>query len=315
MAHHHRPEPNIAEVVVDVSGGQCFDRNADDFDILREALTATDLLEGVAETETDLTVFAPTDAAFGELALTLGYGGDTTREKAVFTFLTEATEFESATEPGLLADVLRYHVSPAAKTVAELQHAVTIETLANVTITVDGNTLIDQDPDVEDPEFVDGQTDIEAANGTIQVIDRVLLPVDLDADEAVAEPTIAEVMIATSGTSESNHNFDDLDIILHESLTATDLSGAIADTFGSEGDIDIDFDNPPGNIALVVGAGDSIALLAATTGGSSVSSATAITGNLLSSVATAAEGENTLTTALAIPGFALGVAFTDDFGV
>lgn len=313
MAHRHTPELTIAQVVLDVSGRQDFDHNPDDFDILREALTATDLLEAVAETEADLTVFAPTDAAFGELALTLGYEGDTTREKAVFTFLAEATEFESAGEPGLLADVLLYHVSPAAKTVAELQHAVTIETLADVTITVDGNTLIDQDPDVEDPEFVDGQTDLEAANGTIQVIDRVLLP--LDVDEAVAEPTIAEVVIATSGTSGFNHNLDDLDIIVHESLTATDLSGAVANTFGFEGAIDPDFDIPPGNIALVGGAGDSIVLLAATTDDSSVSSATSITENLLSSVATAAEGEDTLTTALAIPGFALGVAFTDDFGV
>jgi hypothetical protein len=90
------------------------------------------------------------------------------------------------------------------------------------------------------------------------------------------------------------------------------LMDELAFGFGLDGIINLDFDIPEGNTALVGGAGDSIALLAATTGDSSVSSATAITGNLLSSVATAAEGEDTLTTALAIPGFALGVAFTDD---
>jgi hypothetical protein len=82
--------------------------------------------------------------------------------------------------------------------------------------------------------------------------------------------------------------------------------------FGLDGMINLDFDIPEGNTGLVGGVGDSIVLLAATTDNSSVSSATSITENLLSSVTTAAEGENTLTTALATPGFALGVAFTDD---
>ena len=39
----------------------------------------------------------------------------------------------------------------------------------------DGNSLVDNEPDLTDPSFVAGVTDIEASNGIIQAIDRVLI--------------------------------------------------------------------------------------------------------------------------------------------
>ncbi|MEL6216711.1 MAG: fasciclin domain-containing protein, partial [Pseudomonadota bacterium] len=66
------PEPTIVDVVLDVSGAEGLDDNGDDFDILREALIATDLVGTLADPNADFTVFAPTDAAFIQLARDLG---------------------------------------------------------------------------------------------------------------------------------------------------------------------------------------------------------------------------------------------------
>ena len=61
-----------------------------DFSLLVRALEATDLTDAVADPNADFTVLAPTNAAFGQLAADLGFGGDTADEDAVFNFLVEA---------------------------------------------------------------------------------------------------------------------------------------------------------------------------------------------------------------------------------
>lgn len=216
----------ITEIVLDISGAEGFDHDGGDFDILREALIATNLADVTADPMADFTVFAPTDAAFGELARSLGFTGDVAAEDHVLSFLIHATGFSSADHPGLLDDILLYHVAPEARTVEALEEDETIETAAGLTLTVDDGELIDNDPDLEDPEFIEGATDIEAENGIIQAIDRVLLPVDLD--EAIAQPTIADIVVATSGASGFDHDGGDFDI-LREALGATDLLGVVAD--------------------------------------------------------------------------------------
>lgn len=226
MGHQWNVEPSIADIVVWRSGSEGFDHDAHDFDLLREALTATELLPAVADPAADLTVFAPTDGAFADLAVALGFDGEPRDEAAVFTFLAGATGFVSAEEPGLLADVLLYHVAFEGRTVATLQEQGTVTTLLGTSITVDGVELIDQDPDLENPEFVPWATDIEASNGIVQVIDKVLLPVDVD--EAVAQPTLAELVVGASGAEGFDHDAGDFDI-LRESLVATGLVDAVAD--------------------------------------------------------------------------------------
>ena len=172
--------PTIADIVVE-SGGE-FDHDGSDFDILLNALQAAELVEPVADSESDLTVFAPTDDAFIDLAQTLGADVADGDEEGAFGAIVEAlTELSPDGDPiPLLQDVLLYHVSAGAKTLEELQEAGEVETLLDgATFEVDGHELIDADPTIDNPQFVEGATDIAAANGTIQVIDGVLLPIDV----------------------------------------------------------------------------------------------------------------------------------------
>ncbi|MEM9783752.1 MAG: fasciclin domain-containing protein [Pseudomonadota bacterium] len=155
------------------------------FDILVAALGAAELAATFAEPG-DFTVFAPTDDAFRALASdTLGLDIDGLDDAGVATALVDAVGVD------LLTTVLLFHVRAGAQTVAELQAEGSVDTLVGSSFTVDGNQLIDADPEVEDPEFVEGATDIHASNGIIQAIDRVLLPIDLA--EANAQPTIADI--------------------------------------------------------------------------------------------------------------------------
>ena len=51
-------EPDVVDVVLAVSGTEGFDHNAHDFDLLREALVAADLV-GALQDADDITVWAP----------------------------------------------------------------------------------------------------------------------------------------------------------------------------------------------------------------------------------------------------------------
>jgi uncharacterized surface protein with fasciclin (FAS1) repeats len=108
---------------------------------------------GLEETLSDggpFTVFAPTDTAFGELP--------------------EGTIDSLLAEPGRLAEVLTYHVVPGRVSAAEaieLSSAPTVSG-ADLPIAVNGGLR------VAGARVLDA--DIQASNGVIHVIDRVLLP-------------------------------------------------------------------------------------------------------------------------------------------
>ncbi|MFN3218303.1 MAG: fasciclin domain-containing protein [Acidimicrobiales bacterium] len=168
------PLPSIVDVVVGASGGEGFDKNRKDYDILREALVATRLIDAVAASS-DMTVFAPNDRAFMKLARSLGFKGK--GEARAFVFLAEATGFVSADNPGLLDDVLLYHVSPGAGTVRQIQGERTT-LLAGATITVERRKVIDADPDNRDAR-IRRPANIETSNGIIHTVNQVLRPLDL----------------------------------------------------------------------------------------------------------------------------------------
>jgi uncharacterized surface protein with fasciclin (FAS1) repeats len=217
------PDPGIVDVVIAVSGDSGFDTDGTDYDLLREALVATGLAGVVAGLE-DVTVFAPTDAAFVTLAKDLGFTGSD--EQGAFGFLATFTGFQSAENPGLLDDVLLYHVAPGAKTVRELRRTFPVRTaLDGKNVHVFANNVIDGDVNDRDGR-IRGPKDLRAANGIIHTVDRVLRPVDL---EPAPAGNIVDIVLAASGTEGLDDNAADYDL-LREALVATGLADAVATT-------------------------------------------------------------------------------------
>ncbi|MEM6437331.1 MAG: fasciclin domain-containing protein [Cyanobacteria bacterium P01_A01_bin.123] len=202
------------------SSGDGFDDNNQDFDILLRALQSANLVEALDNPAADLTVFAPTDAAFVALAQDFGFDGND--EAGAFDAIVAAlTDLGDGDPLPILTDVLLYHVSPGAKSQAQLQSTGTVTTLLSDTsfVTV-GQELVDNEPDLLNPTFVAELADIAADNGTVQVIDRVLLPLDIPGNEASPPmlPTIADIVAASGDGFDSNDQ--DFDILLQAVQTA-----------------------------------------------------------------------------------------------
>lgn len=220
--------PTIAGIVA--ASGSGFDTNGGDFDILLAAVQAAGLGGALADPAADLTVFAPTDDAFGELARTLG--ADPAGEAATFEAVASAL---AGLAPGgdpipLLRDVLLFHVADGALSQEEAAAASPITTLAGGTIGVSGVSISDADPGVRDARFVAGAGDIAASNGVVQPIDRVLLPLDLDTANDGTSLTVAGELARSGGGFDGNA--DDFDI-LNAALDVAGLTGALDDGMAS----------------------------------------------------------------------------------
>jgi len=139
--------PSEGDTVVDVAVA------ADGFDVLVAAVQEAGLV-GALSGNRQLTVFAPTDAAFGELGVTADNVGD--------------VDFEAAVGASL-AEILTYHVTPGRRRAASVVNADGVPTLNGAKVDVDGTELNDGQADIV-------ATDIEASNGIVHVIDGVLLP-------------------------------------------------------------------------------------------------------------------------------------------
>jgi len=125
---------------------------AGQFNTLAAALTAAGLVETL-KGPGPFTVFAPTDAAFA--ALPAG---------TVETLLKPENKDQ-------LTAVLTYHVVPGKVMAADVVKITEAKTVngAVVTVKVDGETVMINDAKVT-------TADIEASNGVIHVIDKVILP-------------------------------------------------------------------------------------------------------------------------------------------
>ncbi len=170
----------IADIVVASAEG-----DPAEFSILLTAVQAADpaVLEALADPEAELTVFAPTDAAFGALIEALG--------EEAFSEIVADTEF--------LTEILLYHVvdgavmsSDVVGLLEENEGMFSVETLQGQYFDVmqdeDGNIMIDEA--MLNLEMVD----IEADNGVVHVIDSVILPVT---------DTIADVVVAAASDEEA----------------------------------------------------------------------------------------------------------------
>jgi len=135
---------------------------------LESALQQAGLVEALDDSSQSFTVFAPNDAAFGNVD-----AGELTANDA------------------LLEEVLTYHVVPQAINAGDIQDGQTVTTLEGDTLrfSVDGGTV-----------QVNGATvtraDIEATNGVVHKIDGVLLETVDVVDRAVLTPELSTLAAA-----------------------------------------------------------------------------------------------------------------------
>jgi len=125
--------------------------NAGTFETLVAAVTAADLVETL-KGDGPFTVFAPTDEAFAALP-----------EGTVESLLLPENKDQ-------LIAVLTYHVVPGKVMSTDLSDDMTATTVQGGTITID----LDDGVMINDASVV--TADIEAENGVIHVIDKVILP-------------------------------------------------------------------------------------------------------------------------------------------
>ncbi|WP_423189244.1 fasciclin domain-containing protein [Alkalibacterium sp. f15] len=161
---HEEPSQDIVEIAL----------GNDDFSILVSALQRAELVETL-QGEGPFTVFAPTNQAFADLLEAL-----------------DITAEELLAQPDL-AKVLTYHVVPGKVLAGDLTDGMEAETVNGEMVTFD----LSGDPMVNDSMIVD--TDIEATNGVIHVIDTVLVPSDFTLQEVdMEEEDVPETGIETN---------------------------------------------------------------------------------------------------------------------
>ena len=150
----------ITDTVVALSGSSGFDANGEDFDILREAVVATEL-DGLLSKRRQLTVFAPTDQAFLDLT-----------GKA-----TEAEAFGAVADLGLeaVAEVLAYHVAPGRRTASAIVPAERVRTLEGGFLTKEAGSATLVDTVGREATIVAPDAAL-VSNGVVHVIDTVVLP-------------------------------------------------------------------------------------------------------------------------------------------
>ena len=144
------PEDTGSETIAEIVQGD------EEFSTLLDAVGAAGLAETLSG-DGPYTVFAPTDAAFAALP------------KGTLESLLEPENQDQ------LTGILTYHVVPAEVPAADVMPG-DVPTIngAQLTVSVEDGTVTIEDG--QGNEATVTQTDIEAANGVIHVIDAVLLP-------------------------------------------------------------------------------------------------------------------------------------------
>lgn len=164
----------------------------DDLSLLVSALGQADA--GLVETlsgDGPFTVFAPTNAAFATLLDVLGDD------------YNSLSDFDTDEEKALLVKVLTYHVvAGTAAFATDLSDGQHIETVQgeNVGVNItDGTVHVVDATDANASVII---ADVEASNGVVHVIDKVLLPQEvLDALSAMSLKTIVEIAVETNDLS------------------------------------------------------------------------------------------------------------------
>ena len=167
--------PTIADIVVASATG-----DAPEFTLLLAAVQAADpaVLETLANPEAELTVFAPTDAAFQAL-------GEETLNAVLADqeLLTAILLFHAAPGVYMSSDVVAaFEANDGAFSLQSAQGQYIDFAMDDMGISVNSNAML-----------VMEMLDIEAANGVIHVIDAVILP---------ETRTIADIVVESAGADE-----------------------------------------------------------------------------------------------------------------
>ncbi len=166
----HPPQGSIVDVAVAASGGGTPDANSHDYDLLIQAVTATGLAPVLADTSKKFTVFAPNDRAFMRLVEDLT-GAAPASEADALTTITTALTIDQ------IKNVLLYHVVADRKLGPVAVLVAGKITMANGGIIKPrGITIRDANDAFRNPRLVLSGLNIQASNGVIHTIDRVLLP-------------------------------------------------------------------------------------------------------------------------------------------
>lgn len=154
------PSPNLAP-----NGNMTATLKASpDFTILSRALDVTQMSDLLAKTP-GLTLFAPTDSAFKALPP------------------AELTALLDPKNVATLQQVLTYHLVNLDLPTSKFKGAKgPVQSVEKGNLMLDGSGAV---PKVNDADII--QPDVKAANGTIQVVDKVLIPGDVKLPTANAE--------------------------------------------------------------------------------------------------------------------------------
>lgn len=177
-----------------------------DLSVLVSALSKAGLVGTIADLEAG-TVLAPTNQAFVDLLAILGDD------------YNSIDDFDNEFEIALLGDILKYHVIGARVASTDLMAGDVETVLADNSITVieENGGFAFGDATSTSAGIV--AADVDATNGFVHIIDKVLLPqAALDFLALLGSDDLATIVVATPQLS-----------VLEEALIATDLVGAFVD--------------------------------------------------------------------------------------
>lgn len=175
---------------------------SEDLSILVEALSKAGLVETIGELKA-ANVLAPTNQAFADLLE--GFGDD----------YNSLDDFDNPAEIAVLGNILKYHVLPTADLMAGATETAFEGNSVEVTAATGGFAFGDATTD----DATTVTANIEAKNGFVQIIDKVLLPQSaLDFLELLGSIDLATIVTRTPDLS-----------VLEEALIATELVTTFVD--------------------------------------------------------------------------------------